>query len=653
MSLELEWLEEIAALDFAKSTKPKAPATSKVGKKLPNCSKGWGPCGYRCLPHTAKNCPSALEGQAKSLAEWLEKSAAITSSKPDTATPKKTAKTEKTAKAKTVDSIADFPDRLDELKTVKSLGGSTGAVLVQDPATGQQYVMKRGNSPEHIREEVAADAAYEALGVNVPRHRLYETDSGPVKLAEYIDGSPLSDLTASDRANVNQELQKNFAADALLGNWDVVGLDEGNVLLGKDGKVYRIDNGGSLRYRAQGAEKGEAWNDYPTELWSMRDASINATAANAFGGLKHFDMVEQLEAIAGREEALLKALPQDLHQTIKARLSEMKRVAEVSRTLESDQWNESYTSDFTKHMVGIRDAGITDKLPDVLKQKGKSKGVTLYDKDGNEFDSLRDTGSTMVDVRDYINRAGGEYAIAEEWMAGQAGSSWSGNAQAFKWHMANQRNKPVEDAYYWHQGMDGAKSQYEDRIKKWGKARYDQTLAAWHAWNYELLSKTKLPNKNDDGTITLLRTEDSSVMKMNGFNVGDKDLIMKRGAAESTSLVKSISVMGNELTSQRVPIHRIFGTYLYERSPEMFNDAFYGDEENEFVAMLDDVPFDYVKGKKSTKSKKAKLAIPDSEDFEAQNLFTELMKLDSDILGNDPDWDEFLKTVPASFKKKL
>lgn len=56
------------ALDFA---------GNKTFKKQPVCTKGWGPCGYTCLPHSKKNCKAALEGQVKSLAEWLERSAKV------------------------------------------------------------------------------------------------------------------------------------------------------------------------------------------------------------------------------------------------------------------------------------------------------------------------------------------------------------------------------------------------------------------------------------------------------------------------------------------------------------------------------------------------------------------------------------------------
>lgn len=41
-------------------------------KQEKTCSKGW-PCGFTCLPRTKKNCNKGLDGQAKTVSDWLEK----------------------------------------------------------------------------------------------------------------------------------------------------------------------------------------------------------------------------------------------------------------------------------------------------------------------------------------------------------------------------------------------------------------------------------------------------------------------------------------------------------------------------------------------------------------------------------------------------
>ena len=67
---------------------------------------------------------------------------------------------------------------------------------------------------------------------------------------------------------------------------------------------------------------------------------------------------------------------------------------------------------------------------------------------------------------------------------------------------------------------------------------------------------------------------------------------MKRGAAESCSIFQRVNVLGSELTVQKVPIHRVLGTYWQSRDARVGGNAFLGDHENEFVCLLDDVPFD-------------------------------------------------------------
>src|SRR5262249_42888551 len=172
--------------------------------------------------------------------------------RPQILQPQALPKTDKKPRAK---KAPEFPDSIEGLESIRVLGGPTGAQLVRDPATGKQFVLKRGASPDHLKEEVIADQAYKALGVNVPKVKLYETDQGPVKVAEFIEGKPLNRLSGAEREKAEIELGKHFAADALLGNWDVIGLGEDNILVDQAGKVYRIDNGGSLRFRARGSLK--------------------------------------------------------------------------------------------------------------------------------------------------------------------------------------------------------------------------------------------------------------------------------------------------------------------------------------------------------------------------------------------------------------
>jgi len=501
----------------------------------------------------------------------------------------------------------DFPAKLDGLEEVRSLGGSTGAKLVRDPKTGKQFVMKLGNTPAHLEEEMAADAAYRALGVPVPNYKRYVgADGKPVKLAEYIEGRSLKEAintaTEAEKAIILKNLQKNFAADALLGNWDVVGMEFDNVLVDKAGQVWRIDNGGALRFRAQGGAKNALWNNYPTELFTLRDATVNAQTAKVFGqgnlGVKWMQVVDQIDDLAKKEKALLKALPKELHGNIKGRLAEMKHLSQVSRTLAADQWKDEYISDFAKHSLGIRKAGIVDRLPSQLVQRYEG-AYQVIDENGKLYDSFRGQGSIIADLEKYVSSVGGKHSIVGDYADSQGGDSWRySQTKAMKYFYANQREVPL-DRYFWRYGLDTSKSAYKDMIQQHGEKAYRETFAAWHAFNHEMLTKTAFSRKNKDGTITLIRTESKDVLQgMNGFKPGDRDVKIARGFAESTSVYNQVNVFGGEVTVQNVPKHRVFGTYWTEKYAEAGGSGFLGDGENEFVAMMEDIPFDYLKNSK-------------------------------------------------------
>lgn len=197
------------------------------------------------------------------------------------------------------------------LNFVKGLGGSTGAKLMEDHQ-GNKFVVKSGKNAGHLRSEADADAAYRALGVPVPKSAIQETPDGPVKVAKFVDGKTLGSLTdPKDVAHVHAELRKHFVADALLGNWDVVGAGKDNVLLSPTGQVLRIDNGGALGYRAQGKEKDAPdWKNGSilSDIANLRNPSVNPQAAAVFGSLTEHEIRTQMYQVLGKKDQLLAAV---------------------------------------------------------------------------------------------------------------------------------------------------------------------------------------------------------------------------------------------------------------------------------------------------------------------------------------------------------
>lgn len=277
-----------------------------------------------------------LEGEV-TVWDWLKGNELPPIVEPPTAVPLKPKKVKKPKVEKPAPIIVpptipatppEWPD-LSDLREVRGLGGSTGAKLMAD-SFGRQFVMKRGNSPQHLREEALTDELYRVLGLNVPKSKLIETESGPVKLAQFLEGKTLNALTGTARDEAMAKAREGFVADALLANWDVAGLGMDNLLVDGMGDVWRIDNGAGLRFRAQGATK--TFGPKVGELDTLRDPKVNPSAAKLFGGLTDADIHRQIRGVLAKRADLEAALPIGLRDTMKRRLNDLESRLPVEPT---------------------------------------------------------------------------------------------------------------------------------------------------------------------------------------------------------------------------------------------------------------------------------------------------------------------------------
>lgn len=504
----------------------------------------------------------------------------------------------KAAKYKAPAKPAHFPDDPDGLQTVRTLGGSTGAKLVRDPKTGKQYVLKRGNSAEHVREEFHADQAYRALGIAVPEAHLYETKAGPVKLAEYIEGRTLDKLSGSERDAAFKELHSGFAADALLGNYDVVGMGLDNILVDNTGKAWRIDNGGSFRYRAQGALKTR-WDEHVSTLWTMRgktvlpDDQTQAAATSVFKDLGIFKIRRQIDAISeAKEKKLLEAIPDDLRDVVQFRLRTMRDVARHTKALEEDDWIEDYSDDVGKHLVGLRAANVTHTLPQYLRPKSYTGSpYQIYDEKGEKYDHFavknhNDKDALVAKLEKYMSDQGTTLSHVSGWQSAQAGNSWN-DANAEHKVFLSQVVKLKKGETFWkgHKEASGKKL-WAQRMAS-GQQQYREAQAIQKAAVLEVLSRVEIPNVDrSTGRIFVVRTEDKGILPHHGITPGiyQDGLTMKRGLSESYSLMQTITVHGSEATLQEVPITRVHGAYFMARDRHS-STAFLGEGENE-IAIL-------------------------------------------------------------------
>jgi len=165
---------------------------------------------------------------------------------------------------------------------VGSQKGSNAGGLYKDNTTGKQYYVKHFDNNHRLADnENIANELYKLAGVPVANTSIGKVNNKASIISEMIDGVNPSINTIKS----NKDIINNFVIDAWLANWDVAGADYDNLLLTPNNALYRIDNGGSLLYRAQGGSKN--FTDEVTELESLRNPDINPTAANIFSDITY------------------------------------------------------------------------------------------------------------------------------------------------------------------------------------------------------------------------------------------------------------------------------------------------------------------------------------------------------------------------------
>lgn len=192
--------------------------------------------------------------------------------------------------------------------------GSNDGGTYKDSITGKEYYVKTPKSEEHRRNEMLASALYNLTNIGSAGVRFGSDANGVEKTySAIISGKTLAETDIT--AETKKEIQDGFAIDAWLANWDVAGLEDDNIIINNDGKPYRIDTGGALLFRAQGAPKGEAFGDEVTEIDTLRDPNRNPASAALFGDMTYSDLV----ASASK---LLDVSPEDIDILVDATFDE-------------------------------------------------------------------------------------------------------------------------------------------------------------------------------------------------------------------------------------------------------------------------------------------------------------------------------------------
>lgn len=188
------------------------------------------------------------------------------------------------------------PEWMDDLLTRRRgpQAGTNPGGLFED-VYGTKYYVKEYKNAEQAASEVLSNRIYRDLGLGAPESHIVTSRGRTYFASRYLDDveGTLGKLGLS--ADDAKKILDGFAADVFTLNWDAVGTGFDNVVRLQNGGVWRIDQGGTLFFRAQGALKPSSALDSLGEWTSLQ--TQNAYYARVFkaAGVKNANAIANIE----------------------------------------------------------------------------------------------------------------------------------------------------------------------------------------------------------------------------------------------------------------------------------------------------------------------------------------------------------------------
>jgi hypothetical protein len=192
-------------------------------------------------------------------------------------------------------------------KIGSQMGSNPGGLYKIDD---ESYYVKFPSNPDIAKIEVLANKIYKLLDVYVPEVELIEKDNKIGLTSKIVDVLDDDVEDYMEKLSNHSDIKDNFVIDAWLANWDVGGFDfySKNVLLDKNNRALRIDQGGSLTRRAQGGLKGSSFNDIVSEIESLRSSKATSMNRNLFNKINEKDIQTGLQKLKNLDITKLKKL---------------------------------------------------------------------------------------------------------------------------------------------------------------------------------------------------------------------------------------------------------------------------------------------------------------------------------------------------------
>jgi uncharacterized protein len=189
-------------------------------------------------------------------------------------------------------------------------GSNPGGFYADDK--GNKWYVKIPKTKANVQADLLANRLYSIVGAAVPYERPVKVNGAPAIASAVLaqNAMPLNTFNANGQAQAAMELRKNFAADAWLANWDVVGLAKDNVLIDDAGNVWRVDQGGTLMYRAQGELK--PFPSMKVDEWdTLRDPNLNPQSASVFAGMSDEELSKSIDRVLAVPDEVIKKAAED------------------------------------------------------------------------------------------------------------------------------------------------------------------------------------------------------------------------------------------------------------------------------------------------------------------------------------------------------
>lgn len=302
-------------------------------------------------------------------------------------------------------------------------------------------------------------------------------------------------------------------------------------------------------------------NIYPVELWENQDnEQINI-----------FDIAREIKSIAKVKDKVFNNIDDSSRAILLQRLTQMEDIADRALIMEADKWRAPYVNELMKHIIGIRHAGISDLISNVLDPNNCNETSSL----NNLINPCNEKAKTWAQlsqhsiknndevssISDYMDEHGADIQQIKTWWDRQTKSSWSVMCLKLKVFFAHQRNLDPETSYWWR-----TDHKFANYPESWDEIKTN-TFIIWHAYVQEVLARTKFYHNDQTNKRTcLIRTTSTRSLQSNGITHYGTEYTMPSAVYDSFSLFNIFGIDDSDfkaaaIIESSVPHHRIFHLY--------------------------------------------------------------------------------------------